>query len=447
MRFKPIFAAFAVQATLAGCGNVMPPPPDLDKDAFDASLAYADIEALSGETMMGRIVGSRGNRAAAEFIERRLTELGFEVTRQPFMATVPEYSGVPAFEAKDAAGQVTRAFEFRAEFRDCPFSGKGGMIEGAFAVTTYAEAISGAAGPLVILPRSEYDAIVNDTKAMDIALAAGGVKALIFFAKPGSIVKRAVTTAFTDDSIPKDFGFFKIVVDDSLYPEVSAAAARGEAFSIDVPLSFRRAETWNVVGIMRAAQPGELPPVYVTAHYDSVGADPDGAYFPAALDNASGVAAMLEIARAVSERKAKLARDFAVIAFSGEEEGSRGAILYALSPLYPLRGAPLVNLDMVGTRAPVESIVMYLGAHVSVNEPLLRALRVRGAFADPVRGERSAHAHLYRAGASAVSLIEYSDAASRSPEDRIELTVDAKKLDRAGGAVTEVVLTLLLAAD
>ena len=127
----------------------------------------------------------------------------------------------------------------------------------------------------------------------------------------------------------------------------------------------------NVAGLLvplkTAAITGEGPAAKTTneptetlvvgAHYDHVGHGKFGSLAPnligkihnGADDNASGTSAMLEIAGALVDHRAELARRVLFLAFSGEELGLLGSKQYVEHPLVPLGDTvAMVNLDMVG---------------------------------------------------------------------------------------------------
>jgi hypothetical protein len=112
----------------------------------------------------------------------------------------------------------------------------------------------------------------------------------------------------------------------------------------------------NVVALLRGGDPalrGEA--VVVGAHYDHLGrggrfsmARGDTSVHNGADDNASGVAALLEIARRLAAGP-RPARSVVFIAFSGEEMGLLGSAFYTEHPAVPLaRTRAMLNLDMVG---------------------------------------------------------------------------------------------------
>lgn len=112
----------------------------------------------------------------------------------------------------------------------------------------------------------------------------------------------------------------------------------------------------NVIGILRGRDRTlGSEAVVVGAHYDHLGLggpftlDPDsaGAVHNGADDNASGVAALIEIARALARKPP--ARTVVFVAFAGEELGLLGSSYYVKHPVVPLaRSIAMVNLDMVG---------------------------------------------------------------------------------------------------
>ena len=85
--------------------------------------------------------------------------------------------------------------------------------------------------------------------------------------------------------------------------------------------------------------------IVITAHYDHVGVR-NGRTYPGADDNASGIAALLTIARYIKAHP--LRHPVLFVAFDAEELGLSGAKAFTARPLRPLRDIALnVNMDMV----------------------------------------------------------------------------------------------------
>jgi len=112
----------------------------------------------------------------------------------------------------------------------------------------------------------------------------------------------------------------------------------------------------NVIGVLpgtKAEWKGQA--ALLTAHYDHLGLGwPDvhkgdeGKLHPGADDNASGVAVMLELAKALASGE-KPPRSIVFVAFTGEEAGLLGSKHYVEHPTFPLdQTIGVINLDTVG---------------------------------------------------------------------------------------------------
>lgn len=114
----------------------------------------------------------------------------------------------------------------------------------------------------------------------------------------------------------------------------------------------RPVEVKNVMALLPGEGPMSDEVIVVGAHYDHLGyreKNGERTVFNGANDNASGTAAMLEIARLLSERDEKLPRSVLFIAFSAEERGLVGSFFYVKHPVVPIeKTVAMVNLDMVG---------------------------------------------------------------------------------------------------
>jgi hypothetical protein len=145
------------------------------------------------------------------------------------------------------------------------------------------------------------------------------------------------------------------------YAEIQDRLARGESLSADIGATVRveidaetpRGTANNVVAVLPGSDPALRDEwIMLSAHYDHLGAHeaPPGedGIFNGADDNASGTAAVLEIARRLAEA-GPLDRSVAVGFFSGEEMGLLGSAYYTWHPLVPLEQTVLdINVDMVG---------------------------------------------------------------------------------------------------
>lgn len=112
----------------------------------------------------------------------------------------------------------------------------------------------------------------------------------------------------------------------------------------------------NVLAILEGDGPLADETLIIGAHYDHVGMGGAGSLAPwtravhnGADDNASGVAALLEIARRLASQPEPPRRRIVFVAFTAEEIGLLGSQHYVREPRYPLsQTVAMLNLDMVG---------------------------------------------------------------------------------------------------
>lgn len=183
----------------------------------------------------------------------------------------------------------------------------------------------------------------------------------------------------------------------------------------------------NVVGYLAGREAG-AGVVLIGAHYDSVSTNPsDGtAYAPGANDNASGVAALIEIARIMSANPQPPRSSVLFVAFSAEEIGRVGSKTFVADYIIPynIPMAGMINLDIIGSQTgPDGSIndrelrVYSAGPNESISRQLARGLSFMvGQYmpdlqltiqdANDREGRYSDHMSFDEAGFAAVRFIE-----------------------------------------
>jgi len=132
-----------------------------------------------------------------------------------------------------------------------------------------------------------------------------------------------------------------------------AAPEAGWRASLHTEAEVRGERAWNTIGWIPGSDPA-LRNEYVvfSAHMDHVGVgrpvDGDSIY-NGADDDASGTAAVLELAEAFAARERPPRRSVVFLTVSGEEKGLLGSRWYVEQPVFPLdRTVANVNIDMIG---------------------------------------------------------------------------------------------------
>jgi len=157
---------------------------------------------------------------------------------------------------------------------------------------------------------------------------------------------------------------------------------------IEVDSVHRRLESANVVGVIQGSDP-VLRDEYVilTAHLDHLGIRPtdeenDDEIYNGAMDNATGVAALLEVARLLSEAPPK--RSIIVIALTAEEKGLIGSDYFARNPT--MSGESIVatvNLDMPILTYDFTDVVAFGAERSTLYDAVFQATQRHGLTLSP----------------------------------------------------------------
>ena len=132
----------------------------------------------------------------------------------------------------------------------------------------------------------------------------------------------------------------------------------GARVGIRIDVRRQTAQTRNVLARIEGSDPRMRDEfVVVGAHFDHLGMGGEGSLHPSsepavhhgADDNASGTAALLEVAEFLQSRRGSLARSVLFMGFTGEEMGLLGSAHWTRRPTVPLaQVAAMLNMDMVG---------------------------------------------------------------------------------------------------
>lgn len=175
-------------------------------------------------------------------------------------------------------------------------------------------------------------------------------------------------------------------------------------------------ETRNVVAKIEGSNESlRDQAVVLSAHWDHLGVgnpDADGdTIFNGAVDNASGCALLLELARAFGSLEQKPARTIIFAAVGAEEGGLRGSAYYAQHPIIPA-GKTAANLNFDGfLPLPITASVSLAGYERTTLKPLVETVAAEFGYEldpdpNPEQGYyyRSDHFSLAKAGIPAFSV-------------------------------------------
>jgi Zn-dependent M28 family amino/carboxypeptidase len=193
----------------------------------------------------------------------------------------------------------------------------------------------------------------------------------------------------------------------------AAAVPLGVSVALRVQQRTVRKTSPNVVAKLPGVRTDEA--IVFSSHYDHMGrretADGSDGIWNGARDNASGVAALLELARVFVTATARPGRTVYFLAPTAEERGLLGSEYFAQQSPFPIdRIAANLNVDSMNVYGSSSSFVM-LGADRTDAWPLVERVakrqgRAPGADEHPERGYffRSDHFPFAKAGVPAFSL-------------------------------------------
>ncbi|MEJ2515598.1 MAG: M28 family metallopeptidase [Gammaproteobacteria bacterium] len=148
-----------------------------------------------------------------------------------------------------------------------------------------------------------------------------------------------------------------------------------QAVSIQIDNTIRRSTSYNVAGVIPGSKRPDEHLVYV-AHWDHLGQDPSlegDTIYNGAADNATGVASLLEIARAFRATGRAPERTVVFLSVTAEEQGLLGARRYAADPLVPPgRMVAALGMDIMA-RGPASQDAVLIGLNQSELGDLARA--------------------------------------------------------------------------
>ncbi|MFD0740256.1 M28 family metallopeptidase [Lysobacter koreensis] len=150
---------------------------------------------------------------------------------------------------------------------------------------------------------------------------------------------------------------------------------KGTTFSADYAVDAKVITSQNIVGRIDGSQRPDETVIY-SGHWDHLGVgQPDATgdrIYNGAVDNATGIAALIEMGRAFAQAKAKPERSVVFLAVTAEEKGLLGSEYYASKPLYPLgKTVAVLNMDALNPHGPTRNFTTSGSAKVDLLDALV----------------------------------------------------------------------------
>jgi Zn-dependent M28 family amino/carboxypeptidase len=154
--------------------------------------------------------------------------------------------------------------------------------------------------------------------------------------------------------------------------------------SIQIANKMRTTQSKNVIGVLEGQTPDEY--VLMTSHWDhlGIGEEQNGdKIYNGAVDNASGVGEVMDIARALTKAP-KPKRSIVFLMVTAEEQGLLGSAYYAENPVFPLnKTLAVINVDEANVFGPSPKVTAIGYGFTTLQDVLEEVLKEQGRTVAP----------------------------------------------------------------
>lgn len=412
--------------------------PELGKaaQAISAGRALQTVEHLASPAFEGRLSGTEGYHKAATWMANEARKLGLKAPAscpeflQPFDLTLGGIDSASlALLPEDGKGDQAEAMAFYKDFMPMLNSGSGEVeaevVFAGFGIRAEKQGRDDYAGlevrgKVVMVLRGEPSKGEwkghSSTQARTHLAAELGAAGFLLIDSPVLSANDHIDHEMPEAMVGEALADRILASKKMTVAELRRVLAEGGTASFPTGRKVRfavrakpqkPAQAANVVALLPGSDPalkGEF--VLVGAHLDHIGPWPQ--VNPGADDNASGSAALLEVAHAAMAAKAAPHRALVFVWFAGEELGLLGAEHFAEhTPKGLGKCVAVFNMDMVGAGTGLwvsggENFPQILEALKASRDRFAPGFDIRGGR---IRGEaRADHGPFFDRGVSAVSL-------------------------------------------
>ena len=465
MRVKSLLA-WGLAAVASAAQAQAPSPQDLE---VSAQRIRADMAFLADDALEGREADTRGYRIAANYVAAQFAQLGLEPAgddgsffqQVPMIAYRPAEHGTFALQGRTGAPKtlefgrhvLTEGFPSAGTARfDAPLVFAGyGIVAPEWRRNDYRGL--DVRGKIVLLLSGSPEGRSGDERAFfgstttkRIEAARRGAIGVVVIPTPKDEERRPIAdraerwqawrmawrkpdgSGYVDaPSAPVIAGLgaaagpllfgadWPKVVDSAAAGKSLRAGDMGLRFVAEVKSETRPTVSWNVAAKLPGADRAlSSQAIALTAHLDHLGIDParkGDTIYNGALDNAVGVATLIEAARRFSAHPAKPRRSLLFVAMTAEEKGLIGSDYMSRNPLRGGDIVGLVNLDMPILTYDFRDVIAFGAEHSSIGQSVANAVSAMGlkTSPDPMPDEslftRSDHYKFVQQGVPAVFLM------------------------------------------
>lgn len=440
LKYKNLAASIsALLFLLFLCGFTL----NFNAHVYSTDRIINTIKELSSKEYNGRLAGTTYGVKTEEYVANEFKEIGLKPANngsyfQEFEGIYGNTEGEYILEITNG-NNIVKKYLYGMDYKAFSNYENNGEATAGFIEINDIENIPNAASGQIAMLR-DYNMLYYNDENIYSKLYDKGYRGLIVIIEDPTNRRKGETGIFDDSSGSK---LPRVGVSENTYNELKKLCVKGNYIHLKSQFTVKNFTARNVIGIIESNKHTDET-IMISAHMDHLGPEPDGIYFPGALDNASGTACIIEIARTLIAQGLKPDINIIIAAFNAEEEGLLGSTYYVRNPIYSLDKTEVVNLDMVGARSSMPLTILYYGystrdSNNFVEEIKSNADKLNYKY-DIMKSGSSDHAPFGTIGLSAVTFIDYEKNIYHVPEDNLS-NIGVENLKRT------VDLTLSLIQD
>ncbi|MDT8715567.1 Zn-dependent exopeptidase M28 [Clostridium sp. 19966] len=312
------------------------------RNSFDISETIDNIEYLSSEKLGGRLAGTLGNTEASVFVRDWFKKNGIEPLTKDYMESFEvlapkKLNGSAYLKIVNSSGAAVHQFKYGTDFKEDMLNFQSNSIN-----------------------FNKKDQIHQDKGFITVAQ---NNKIYLFYCPEDNNLSFR-SSFFSDSNIS-----LCVLLNKNAFDSMKNYIAKGYNVQCFLPYETEKVKINNVLGIVKGKR-SNLPPIVISAHFDHLGNDLSGNTYFGALDNASGTAFMMELAKLVKSI-GQPERDIIFAAFNAEEFGCLGSKYFVQDYKGRLSGSQVFNFDMIGSDQNVP-ISIIGGSKDNANSPLVK---------------------------------------------------------------------------
>jgi hypothetical protein len=381
--------------------------------SFNHNSVTKNINYLSSDSFKGRLAGSLENVESVMYIKETLKNNGLKPYKgsytQSFEATYPrKVSGTPYLSITDKNGFLIKEFKYGVDFKEDLLNFKKNTL-------TF----------------NKYDKIgvLNG----NIQIKKGDNYFLFYVPEDSELNFRSSFISTSPYSM-------YIMITKNTFNELKTYLDKNYNINCFIPFEARQTSLDNVTAYIEGKNPS-APPIVLSAHFDHIGSDLSGKVYSGALDNASGIAFIMEMSKYINSL-GKPDRNILFVGFNAEELGCLGSKAFVDKYKDNLKDAKIFNFDMVGGNESVPIHIMG-GKQDTKNSPLIKEIssictKDKISF-NYLFEDASDHEYFRKQNIDAVTLCDADSSKIHTPNDKATF-IDTNSIDRCFKVASEEVI-------